>query len=297
MKLNRLVFFNHCNNGDIHVSRQFIKYAMSRIDADEYLYYHKNSDRLLLDIPNLKITSAGLDDLDKFSQIIDHRDKNSTLYLNTWYRVSPGWDKVGTCTVNTLYDLFDDSLKNITGKGIEGTIVDMLPEIDYGYFEKSNIDDVLLSDKRKKVMICNCRPLSGQCHGFAFEGIVEKLADSYPDVLFLLTNVLSHKICRENVMYTPEIINSSVNDLNENSYISTFCDIIVGKSSGPYTFAMTRQNMLSDKTYICFTHYEDIAKWVHPVSLIKSNMAWCDSGDPQIVLQRIDSAISDLLSG
>jgi len=40
-------------------------------------------------------------------------------------------------------------------------------------------------------------------------------------------------------------------DLNEISYLSTFCDVIIGRGSGPYCFSHVKKNIFNEnKTYI-----------------------------------------------
>jgi hypothetical protein len=68
-----------------------------------------------------------------------------------------------------------------------------------------------------------------------------------------------------NIIFTDELIlaeydttvlnswNKKRCDLNEISYLSKFCDIIVGKNSGPYIYCMTEENINDpNKTIIVF---------------------------------------------
>ena len=75
-----------------------------------------------------------------------------------------------------------------------------------------------------------------------FDPIIRKLSEMFPDVLFIPTNKTS--ITKENVLISSDMIGKvNINDLNENSYLSTFCDVIVGCCSGVYSFAVTKHNM------------------------------------------------------
>ena len=50
------------------------------------------------------------------------------------------------------------------------------------------------------------------------------------------------------------------NDLNEISYLSTFCDVIIGKESGPFAFCTIKDNLMNEnKTFINFCDRND---WV-----------------------------------
>ena len=65
--IENLVFYNHWQNGDIHVSREFVKFFTESIDAKNYYYLHHKSEELLKDIPKLQIKSEGLIYLDNDS--------------------------------------------------------------------------------------------------------------------------------------------------------------------------------------------------------------------------------------
>jgi hypothetical protein len=61
----------------------------------------------------------------------------------------------------------------------------------------------------------------------------------------------------DNVVFTNDIIKSNECDLNEISYLSTFCDIIVGRNSGPFCFASTKNNLKDpNKTFYAFGNKE-----------------------------------------
>ena len=79
------------------------------------------------------------------------------------------------------------------------------------------------------------------------DSVVEKLSEKYPNVLFFLT--MKTNINKENVAYTSDIIKLDC-DMNENSYLSTKCDIIVGRPSGSYCFTMVKENFIKNKQFI-----------------------------------------------
>ena len=47
--MKTIIFYNTFHNGDIHVSREFIKDIMNKIETTFY-YYHNGGPRLLFDI-------------------------------------------------------------------------------------------------------------------------------------------------------------------------------------------------------------------------------------------------------
>ena len=288
--LENLVFYNHWQNGDIHLSRQLVRYVMSIVPAKNYIYCHKNSARLLQDIPNLLIDPTGLKYLDNDSQMVFNKHK-MTVCLNTWYGTSPIFSGTESCTLNTLHASFKDMLKKIFGFEMTLPVTDFLPQVDYSHFHLETINQYLKHEDRPKILVSNGPVTSGQADNFSFDSVIDKISDDHPDKVFLVTNNTDRIIEKENVQYTREIIRLNDNDLNENGYLSHFCDVIIGRSSGAYIYSMTRENLLSDKKYVCFCDDKAIAEWVHPNSSINSDVTWSNSRDVKVVSSIIEEVL------
>ncbi len=263
-------FFNHYHNGDVHLSRQLVKYVMSVAGENKYVYHHTNSSRLLLDVKGLEHDTRMLDITN-----VERSRYAGDLWLNTWYCASPVWMQF-SCTYPALHGLFGDHLKTHFGHDLPNE--PLVPVIDFSYFETQSVRDFMGSvvDKyRRKVLVCNCAPQSGQSHANAWTltEVSYQLALKHTDVLFLLTNGQQTLPPLPNVVYTSDVIGlpSGVSDLNENAFVSTFCDVIVGLSSGPYSFSYIAENLSDEKkTFLCFTHEARFAGWGLPASLLKA---------------------------
>jgi hypothetical protein len=136
-------------------------------------------------------------------------------------------------------------------KGIENYI----PSIDYTKFNLKSFNEDKLKNK-KNVLFCNNFVNSRQSENFSFSEIINNLGEKFKDINFIITNYESGIIIKENVFYTTDIITGFNNfDLNEISYLSTKCDVIIGRSSGPYSFSIVKENILnSKKKFVCFTN-------------------------------------------
>ena len=78
--------------------------------------------------------------------------------------------------------------------------------------------------------------------------VITELADTYPTYLILATHSIAPEARRSNVLFTPDIITTDAdNNLCENSYFSTKCDIIIGRESGPSMFAWVKDNTETSK--------------------------------------------------
>lgn len=261
-----IYFYNTFHNGDVHYSRSFIRDIMNKIN-DNFCYLHNNNPNILKDLPKLSQDNSFISfenwnlvtkyPITYYDQII--RDNNN-LYINTWVGQQNWMTKNGLnrnrdnryCSLYSYYELFEDIYKELSLP--INNIDEYIPDIDFHYIEKNNINNFLFLNKKfsKKVLLVNNEPRTVRIP-IDFSTVTEKLSTKYPEVLFILTNKIN--IEKENVAYTSDIIGLAC-DLNEISYLSKFCDIIVGRPSGPYCFCMIKDNFndkffitISDNTY------------------------------------------------
>jgi hypothetical protein len=135
------------------------------------------------------------------------------------------------------------------------------PNIDYTKYEISNIDEYIQKNDKFKILVCNGKPLSKQSNNVSLTCIVDKLSDKYSLIDFILTDKVS--LIKDNILFTEDLIQAKMSDLNEISYLSLFCDVIIGKSSGPYSFSFVEKNINNiDKMYINISDSYHNGFWV-----------------------------------
>jgi len=251
-----VVFFNHFHNGDIHFSRRFVKYFADLFTKRGYgcYYYHRNNPALLADIPNVKhTTSCPLTSERILSQTI-----GNNIFLSTWYGANFNFIGQYGITFNCLYHIFEDHARKYllpedVAKFLSEDKTMFYPEVDYSAFNLQSINQWLLRESRKKVLVSNGNTLSGQASNVNMDPVLDTLAATFPQVLFIPTNT-TH-VVRNNVISSADIVGKVGLDLNETSYLSTFCDLIVGRCSGAYSFAMTHHNMFErNAIFVAFTN-------------------------------------------
>ena len=300
-RVENIYFYNFFHNGDIHVSRSYIRYIMSLDLADNYHYYIQPnvSPKLLSDIPNLNIHNDGrIQNFSNHSKSRYHKVDDGVA-INTWYAVSPDFNTY-SCTVNTLHSLFESVLEEVFDKDMffeSFEPEDFTPEIDFSKFQLSHINTTMNNDKFK-VFISNCTPLSGQSHAGSMAPLINMLSDMYSNVLFYVTNNDDMVNKRDNVIFVSSIsgVPRGESDLIENSYISTLCNIIVGKSSGPHTFTFVRENMMDPyKINIAFLESELISKFVLSDE-IKWKNVWSKNYNTNNMFEVISHEIQDAMS-
>jgi hypothetical protein len=238
---------------------------MKKLDQKDYYYLHNNNKDVLKDITNLIHDNAFITfdnwylntkyPISYFDQVIKNNDNT---YINTWVG-QQGWiTKKGInrnrddryCSLYSHYELYEDIFDTLS---IPIENIDYyLPEIDFNFIEKDNIDN-FVSDKKfdLRILIANNDPLTVRIY-MDMDHVVNELSVRYPNVLFLLTN--KTQINRENVAYTNDIININGCDLNEIGYLSKYCEIIVGRPSGPYCFCMIKENFVKEKTFLTISN-------------------------------------------
>jgi hypothetical protein len=266
---NKIVFFNHFHRGDLFTHKEFVRQIKEELTNIEFEYCHYNHPKVNkdLNIPLTGIPNTSYDQLFVSSE--------DTLYVNTWIGAYP--DILNDCGGVNLQSL-TRSWRSIFGvlNREFGTnlqikeLLDYLPRIDYSFFNISPIDSFLSTRIdfvwglwRKRVLICNGVPMSMQSFISSLEEEIKEFAAKYPDIDFICTKKFTSSA--PNIYFTDDITKDEDEysyhapwndrpfnncDLNEISYLSTKCDLIVGKNSGPFVFCETYDNLMDPKKRI-----------------------------------------------
>jgi hypothetical protein len=280
---DKINLFNHWHYGDIFFSRIMINSLIEYYDIN---YYHNLKSPLLIDIDNLTEFNGIPSNFNLHNS--DLLNKN----INTWI----GQDNmkyltkknVG-CSFENYMCLVEDILKFL-GLQIKNH-EDYLPTINYKKI--SNIDNIsekiesIKKEFKKVILVSNGRVNSGQSVNFNFDPIIERLSHEFNDSVFILTEKTN--VSGNNIKYTSDITNYSP-DLLHISYISTKSDIIIGRSSGPYSYSLVKENVLDpNKTFISFNHKIAEARYYET---IKSKLVWSNDYSENNILNKIRNELS-----
>lgn len=256
--IRRVVFFNNFAFGDLHLSRGLVRATMRLLPGMDFGYVHHRSPEVLADIPGLPVLSEELPRGVDFRTTVDEVVGN-TLYVNTWY--CAGDDKFTKpynyrCCFDVLHDLFEDVLLRRFGIQLahQATTESLFPVIDYERFEIERATQFVQRETRPVVLVCNGDVTSGQAENFDLGGFVRDVADKRRDLVFVMTS-RDWRQPTENVVYSNDVIGKSAGrcDLNEVSFLSSHSAAIIGRASGPFSFAMTQQNLFErEPTWLCF---------------------------------------------
>jgi hypothetical protein len=240
--------------GDLHEQREFIKDIKNLIPAKKYHVAHGKDPNILKDLEMEFIPVNDYMPVGKAYNIV-----NNDLYLNCWIGRDGRFvlPQVG-CVIEKNYEMFNDILKHFKLK-LSKSVYDYLPEIDFSYFDLDNINKFVKQDNRYKVLICNGPVHSCQAENFDFTPVIERLCNVYNNYLFITTQETNLDL--SNLLTTRDIIQLNF-DLNEIAYLALFVDTVVGRKSGPFVVAHTRNLWYTNKNSISFTYAKHSSHFV-----------------------------------
>lgn len=257
---DNIIFCNDYHNGDLHYSKEYIKDIMKKIPAKKYCYAHIQEigkRQTFKDLENLMSIPYVRNYHLKAESV---KEENNNIFINTWigqkncsYIMREAYEG---CCLKSYYEIYQDIYKvlNIPLENFDYYI----PQIDYGKLKTESIKEFVDQHPSRKILISNGATLSGQAPNFDMNNLIVKLAADNPTFTFILTDS-EHRLNLPNIFYTNDIIQMKDCDLLEISYLSTFCEVIIGRSSGPFTFAVVKENI--NKKFVSFGTYEREAFW------------------------------------
>lgn len=292
MLINKIIFYNHGHNGDIHFSREFVKDIISKIKV-EFDYQTHTHPNMIKDIKNLNHKLFKCNQFNN-EEIVYNKEHNE-LYINTWIGSSNGKFLISHdsgCSLDGNYKKYKNIFDCLNIKIEEKC--NYIPTIDWNCFDTNNINNFLKINSYNKIcLVCNGDVKSGQSQNFNFNDLLEIIVPKYKNTLFILTDK-TKKINFKNITYTQDIINSFENDLNQISYLSENVDIIIGRGSGPYCTSNTKNNFTNfKKVFIGFTYLECDAHWcdVNDCNSIVAKQKWDSSFDKNKMIDIIESEL------
>lgn len=220
-------------------------------------YSHRNPSNLLADIERLTFNPSAIGAVP--SEHVSLLPIGDTILFNTWYAQQrfKHMNQYGI-TIDTLYSAFDENCRNAFGISVQDLSDDLkkfFPTIDYPKFEIAHAQKWIGENSGKKILVENGNADSGQAHNFDMTSIVSEIAKKHMDKIFIFT---SHSNIRlpDNCIYSDGIIKKPArSDLNEISYLSTHCDMLIGRASGVWSFCLTQQNLFErNMRYLCFSN-------------------------------------------
>jgi hypothetical protein len=249
----KLIFFNHWRNGDTFLNRTYVRDICNKLYKERDFYYaHNNHESVTQDLPCKKLTIAdvpeGLTFWHKFA------NPNDTLYVNTWIGCWIGVHMSEKDHANfiTVYKAWCDIYRMLNLEP-PTDYYEFLPQLDLDHFNLKPATKWLDEHEDKPfVLICNGKQQSEQSDMGNMHRIIDLVSNDYPDYNFLVCDKLNLE--KKNVFYTDDLFGGPTGNLPHISYMSNFSKLIIGKNSGPFTFAHNfLNNSNPDQTFLCFS--------------------------------------------
>jgi hypothetical protein len=280
--MEKIFLYNHFHNGDVFYSRILIEEIKNNF---QIYYYHNLTPPLFEDMPEI-IEISGIP-----PEFQIHHSNFEEKQINTWIgQENSQYIKVNNgCTYENYRYLVDEILKKLNLESKYGN--QTLPKIYYNnLINHEELSSQILNYKKqydKIILISNGAVNSGQSPPFDFTQIASNLANENKNYLFLLTHNFPSSL--PNLVFTYDLTKKSP-DLLQIGFISTFCDVIVGRASGPYCFSQNETNLLnSEKKFICISNIYDEGKYYNKML---SKFIWSQTNNQQEIMNLIKNNIS-----
>jgi hypothetical protein len=158
--------------------------------------------------------------------------------------------------------------------------LDCVPSIKWDKYDINPVQTIAEQGKRMH-LFCNGKVRSFQSQIGSMQNIVNSLASSNPNELFICTEKFDTSL--QNVLFTDDIFHLE-NDINEIAYLSTHCSTIVGKNSGPFMFTHVKDNINNpNKVFVAFSNKASDCYPCHMTNLPCTYLHSNATSDPSIL--------------
>lgn len=290
-----IVFFNHWHYGDLFSTRGIVADIKRQLPNYNFVYAHNRNPWAVVDL----CKSLSKTQTDKIlNQMLNMRTRfaknGDDLFINTWVGAYEGlWGPNTHPNYISHHKIFEECYSGMnqqfgTDLKLDSDVWTYVPKIDYSYYNTKTADDFLASVNRCH-LICNGAVQSTQSSMDNMQLIIETLAAKYPNDTFVATELFETTM--SNIYFTDGIFQKNC-DMCEISYLSTKVNVVVGKNSGPFTYANTKQNLQDPtKKLVCFSHKPEDTL---PYGLdFAANFTFSDTTDVTTAVEIIEKAMNE----
>jgi hypothetical protein len=245
----KICFYTEGHIGDLLITLPFIDLLIKKYsENDYYQFVHGNmtlfDDSLITSVNRLSPSDSLCGDIN----------------IPTWMCNSEysGWTVPPEYILEDHFSIMKFYWKRIYEKyGFDIQIPDNLGiNFEYNISTDSKKSVSLFCQPNKtKILVFNQKVKSSQTDNEDWKSYIVRVSNLFPNVDFFYTNeedIDPKLVLNNNLYYTPDIFGQYKCDILYNSYLSTYCSIIVGRCNGPFMFASMHNNIVSskDKTII-----------------------------------------------
>lgn len=300
--MKNICFFNHWHNGDVFAGKGWMQSIQAQCPDLKFAHAQVNKLKTMQDLDmehfHCDDLPDGVTDRSKFAETDDE------IYLNTWIG-SWGWDgnvmtqgeeHANWPSLHRMFTHLCDYLNYYHNKQVKLTTnpLDYVPVTDWSKYDIAPVDAFVNTHSGKRLhLFCNGVVRSTQSKLDDLKSVVEDLAKHHPDDVWICTSAFETNT--PNIVFTDDILSSVAGgDINEIAYLSTKCNLIVGKNSGPFMFTHVRDNMWDNqKVFVALSHR---ASDCYPFNCngIGCHYFHCGSDESANVQEAINLALSNI---
>lgn len=270
--MKNILFYNLWHNGDVFSGRGYIKSIIDSLPDVKFGYYHKCNKKIVSDLTRMTfqpdLTKWQVEQLN-FRKIVE---TDKTIYINTWVgtyfyqngeRMQDFQDVIvnlqgeGHANYLSLHKMYSFIITYLNDNHNANIALDMyplsyVPSINWKHYESQKVEDFVKATPQTKHLVCNGIVRSMQSSIGNMQEVINVLAKQHPQDVFICTEKFDTTF--RNILFTDDIFKLD-NDINEIAYLSTYCNTIIGKNSGPFMFTHVSQNIYNKKmTFVAFSH-------------------------------------------
>jgi len=280
----KVYFHNPFGLGDVFVSRTFVKKIVDFFPEKDFYYVHGYDPVMFKDIPRLKEITRGKFELEfkadtPFSAINSVQGTSSStpfrwtkikgtqsLHIATWYNSINEYQ--ATYQKQSCFPILVLNFNNIFNclkmEEIQSP-KNFLPTVDYSKYQSDDVKEFMdgLKKRFKKiVLVCNEEiQKTPIVENFNINQTVDEHVRNNKDTAFIFTN--SNFPPDSNVFFTDSILKKKPKpDVIYMGLIAEYCDIIIGRCSGPMTCTLTKNNLVDNpRQYLVTTDFSEVSEW------------------------------------
>lgn len=282
--MNNGIFFNMFRNGDLFVAREFARDMIVFYPEYKWHYAHGNHANSLIDLPCRYEPMPHYHEVCNLARCKGHEVSNllpkskaliyeesvrkvsheNDLYINTWTGVYnghffPAGNYANMHELISIWNYIGNLVSRYTGRKYiyDKKVIEYFPTVDESKFDSYKVQNFVNSNQYKQfekhILMANGDSLSGQSKLPSMNHALVMLAKQNPNVAFIATSKFNRTM--NNIFFTDDIFQTDF-DLPLISILSSYCNVIVGKNSGPYTYANTKKNATDPtKTFVSFSNH------------------------------------------
>ena len=249
--IKNICFYNHWHNGDVFAGKAFVRMLQQACPDFHYMYALAGDPYIIKD---LNCDCGHVNQLppqitDRIMGAVDQ----GTLFINTWIGVYmhqvalPGEHHGNYPSLYRMWAHIYSAISEILQVGIRmpDNVWCSVSTTDWSAYNCAPADQFVHTHATdKKLLFCNGAVRSGQSAWGDLQDVTHALAQAHEDWQIICTHKFDTQL--PNIHFTSDLFQQPC-DINEIAYLSTKCDFIWGKNSGPYMFCHVTDNLFNPK--------------------------------------------------